>query len=115
MCKRDQRDISGYINVDLDIPVCAETSDNDIVSDLLSARNPVEDDMTQEADDQPAPEPPTVAEDMTDHNTLRRFFKSENDTAHELSVMCSLYKSLFKSDMKKRFSRQSCIHDFFKR
>ena len=74
MCKRDQRDISGYINVDLDIPVCAETSDNDIVSDLLSARNPVEDDMTQEADDQPAPEPPNLAEDMTAHDTLRRFF-----------------------------------------
>ena len=37
MCKRDQCEISGYINVDSDIPVCAETSDNDIVSDLLSA------------------------------------------------------------------------------
>ena len=71
--------------------MCAETSDSDIVSDLLSARNPVEDDMTQEADDQPAPEPPTLAEAMTAHDTLRRFFESENDTEHELSVMCSLY------------------------
>ena len=31
MCKSDQRGISGYINVDLDIPVCAETSDRDCV------------------------------------------------------------------------------------
>ena len=90
-------------------------SDNDIVSDLLSARNPVEDNMTQEADDQPAPEPPTLAKAMTAHDTLRCFSESENDTEHELSVMCSLYKSVFKFDMKKLSSRQSSIHDFFKR
>ena len=70
------------------------------VSDLLSARNLVEDDMTQEADDQPAPEAITV------HDTMTPLFESKNDTEHEPSVMCSLYKSLFKFQTV----YDTCIH-----
>lgn len=114
--KMEKNDVNSFMNIDLDIPVFAETCDRDIIEDLVSARNSTESDPTEtEEDDEPIPPaPPSIGEAMEACETLRTFFESQSNADSELTLMCSIYKSLARKDFDKSAAKQTSINDFFR-
>ncbi|XP_053377341.1 tigger transposable element-derived protein 4-like [Mercenaria mercenaria] len=113
--KIQQDEMDSYNNIEIDIQVCAEVTDSDIVNDLIMAK--ICDVSEPEIDDdEPAPTPPpSLSDAMKACETLTQFFECQDNSNHELSLMCSMYKYLSKLEFNKRSAVQSSIMDFFKK
>ena len=92
-----------YVDLDQDLLTCDDLTDEDIIDDLIMARNTLEEEDAG-ADDgsddgEPAPAPPTVTQPLEACDFLQRFFEtvegsdnswtfSENESYHFLRSKC---------------------------
>ena len=96
-----------------------ELTDEDIIDDLMMARNTLEaanakaDDGS--VDDAPAPAPPTVTQALEACDLLRRFFETVEGSGNSINTLCGINKDLLKTDMRRRCAKQTSIMDFFRK
>lgn len=115
MYRLNKTDVNTFMDVDLDIPVCAETCETDIVNDLVSARNSAESEVNESAeDDLPAAPTPTLKEAITACETLSRFFEAQNESETQLNMICKLHNTLIKKDFTRRAAVQTTLDSFVK-
>ena len=83
-------DLRAFIDIDTQLPVWSNTSEEDIVQDIISARNPLETDGDEEEDDVdlPTQPPPSTSDAIAMCDSLRRFFETQADSDSELNALC---------------------------
>ena len=112
-------DMGAYVSVDNDLLTCSESTDGNIIDDLLMARNPVSEANADDddSDDDAAEElpPPTAAQAMETCDVMRSFFETISESDNSLNLLCILNKELLRCDMQKRCGKQTLIRDFFKK
>ena len=112
-------DMEPYVDVDRDLLTCGDLTDEDIIDDLMMARNTLEaadaeaDDGSD--DDEPAPAPPTVTQALEACDLLRRFFETVEGSDSSMNALCGINKDLLKTDMRRRCAKQTSIMDFFRK
>jgi hypothetical protein len=110
MYKMQQADINTYMDIDLDIPVCAESCESDILEDLISARNQTE--IESEVIEEETTPTPSLREAISACETMRRYFECQDNSERELSMLCKMHNVLMKKDFVRRAAIQTSMAKF---
>lgn len=97
-----------YMDIDSDLPVCEELTDDDLIAEFKMNRN------TEETNDDNEDEPevirptPPISKVFEAASVFDDFFAAEENCDEELALLCKLRKKLIKLDFKKRLAAKQC-------
>ena len=97
-----------YMDIDSDLPVCEELTDDDLIAEFKMNRNPEETNDDNEDEPEVIRPTPPISKVFEAATVLDDFFAAEENCDEELALLCKLRKKLIKLDFKKRLAAKQC-------
>lgn len=97
-----------YMDIDSDLPVCEELTDDDLIAEFKMNRNPEETNDDNEDEPEVIRPTPPISKVFEAASVFDDFFAAEENCDEELALLCKLRKKLIKLDFKKRLAAKQC-------